>query len=110
VDYNQDRRALTDRWKQPGDISQFKGISLTGSTPMSSRFIQTENYLSGESIGLMWRFDKNSWIRYLKMENLTLNATAGGTAGAFKLSNVKRERGTSYAEAGLITLAINAVF
>jgi hypothetical protein len=109
---NQDRRALTHRWVKPGDITQFKGISLTSSTPMSSRFIQTENYLSGESIGLMWRLDKHtySWLRDMGMESVMFNLTAQGTGGVFRLSNVKRERGTSYPEATTISLSVNAVF
>ena len=36
--YNQDRRALHDRWQKPGDKAKFKSIKETSSTPMSSRF------------------------------------------------------------------------
>lgn len=34
--YNQDKRALHDRWKQPGDKAKFKSIKDTSPTPMSS--------------------------------------------------------------------------
>ncbi len=108
--YNQDRRALYERWQQAGDITEFKSIANSTSTSMSSRFIQTENYLAGESIGIMWRFDKNTWIRHIGMERLDLNATATGTGGIFRLGNIKRERGTSYPEAYTISLAVSAVF
>jgi len=112
VAFNQDRRALTDRWRQPGDEAQFRGISLTDVTPMSSRFIQTENFLSAESIGIMWRVNRytNPWLRNLRMERLDINATAGGTGGVFRLSNVRRERGINFPEASIFTIAINAVF
>ncbi|MDY5533036.1 MAG: SusC/RagA family TonB-linked outer membrane protein, partial [Butyricimonas virosa] len=50
LQYNQDKRALYDRWQKPGDVSKYKSISLTDATPMSSRFIADENTLSGESI------------------------------------------------------------
>ena len=49
LQYNQDKRALYDRWQKPGDVSKYKSISLTDATPMSSRFIADENTLSGFS-------------------------------------------------------------
>jgi len=104
---NQDRRALYDRWQKPGDIAQFKSISLTSTTPMSSRFVQTENVLTGESIGIMWRFDKNTWIRSLGLERLDLNLTS---ANIFRISNIKSERGTSFPFARMVSLSVNAVF
>jgi len=110
IAYNQDKRALYDRWQNPGDIAEFKAITNTSTTPMSSRFIQTENFLSGESIGVTWRFDKNTWVRHLGMERLELNATAGGNYGIFRLSNIKRERGINYPEAYTVSLSVNAVF
>lgn len=36
--YNQDKRALYDRWQKPGDKAKFKAIDNFESTPMSSRF------------------------------------------------------------------------
>ena len=48
--YNQDVRALTDRWINPGDVSRFKSIADFSSTQLSSRFIQEENVIVGESI------------------------------------------------------------
>lgn len=107
VAYNQDKRALYDRWQRLGDISEFKAISLTSTTPMSSRFVQTENYLSAESIGIMWRFEKDTWVRHLGMERLDLNATAGNL---FRISNIKTERGTSYPFARTLSLSISVVF
>lgn len=35
---NQDKRALSQRWVNPGDIAKYKDISLTEYTPISSRF------------------------------------------------------------------------
>ena len=49
--YNQDRRALHDRWQKPGDKAKFKSIKETSSTPMSSRFVRTENTLAGPAPG-----------------------------------------------------------
>lgn len=54
--YNQDKRALYDRWQKPGDRAQYKKITSTVSdnetAPMTSRYVQKENTLSGESISL----------------------------------------------------------
>ncbi len=108
--YNQDKRALYERWQKAGDMAEFKGISYTTTTNKSSRFIQKENYLSGESIGLMWRFDKSTWIRHLGLSSLDFNATATGNYGIFRLSNIQRERGINYPEAYTINLSVSAVF
>ena len=43
---NQDKRALYDRWQKPGDKAKFKGISQTDITPISSRFVQDNNYIA----------------------------------------------------------------
>lgn len=49
---NLDKRALYDRWKQPGDQAKFKSIASSEVTPISSRFVEDNNVLSGESISL----------------------------------------------------------
>ncbi|MCH5686842.1 hypothetical protein LWM68_22805 [Niabella sp. W65] len=62
---NQDKRALYERWKNPGDISQFKSISSTSTSPASSRFLQDDDVLIGESISLGWQFMQqySPWIK-----------------------------------------------
>lgn len=59
--YNQDRRALTDRWAQPGDEKPFRTLVYTAArganrTQLTSRFVQKNNYLKGESIRIAWDF------------------------------------------------------
>jgi TonB-linked SusC/RagA family outer membrane protein len=113
VAFNQDRRALYDRWQTAGDISQFKSINLLGRAhvpQMTSRFIQTESFLSGESIGVTWRCKPDGWIRHLGMSRLDVTATFTGTSGVFRLSNIQTERGTSYPEATNISVSISAAF
>lgn len=108
IAYNQDKRALTDRWLAPGDISQFKGISLLSSTPISSRFVQKENLLSGESISLGYRWPTNSpFLQNLGLQRLTLRTIMNDI---FRLSTVRTERGTSYPFARTISFTINATF
>ena len=58
---NQDKRALYDRWQKPGDRAKFKAISLTDTTPISSRFIEDENTFSCESCTVGYETTAN-WL------------------------------------------------
>ncbi|TCD03513.1 SusC/RagA family TonB-linked outer membrane protein [Pedobacter psychroterrae] len=104
---NQDKRALYDRWKRPGDISQFKAISLTTETPISSRFVQTENMLSGESISFGYTFQSNGWLKKLGLSSLRMNGYANDI---FRFSTVRRERGIEYPFARSVSFSLNAGF
>ncbi|MDR6783982.1 TonB-linked SusC/RagA family outer membrane protein [Pedobacter africanus] len=104
---NQDRRALYDRWQKPGDIAQFKAISLTTETPMSSRFVQTEHMLSGESLSFGYNFQTSAWLKKLGLSSLRLN---GYTNEIFRFSTVRRERGIEYPFARSVSFSLNASF
>jgi len=104
---NQDRRALYDRWKQPGDMARFKGIDLLGTTPMSSRFVQTENVLSGESVSFGYNFQTQKWLSRVGLSALRLNAYMNDI---FRVSTVRRERGIDYPFARSVSFSLNASF
>lgn len=104
---NQDKRALYDRWKVPGDIAQFKGISQTSTTPRSSRFVQKENTFSGESINLGYNFNQKPWLKKMGVSALGITAIANDI---FRLSTIKRERGTDYPFAKTISMSLRATF
>ncbi|WP_165503553.1 SusC/RagA family TonB-linked outer membrane protein [Pedobacter hiemivivus] len=104
---NQDKRALYERWKQPGDMAQFKAISLTSETPMSSRFVQTENMLSGESINFGYNFQENKWLSRIGLSSLRLN---GYMNDIFRVSSVRTERGIEYPFARSVSFSLNASF
>ena len=104
---NQDLRALTDRWRNPGDISRFKSISLTDETRISSRFIQKENELIGESINIGYDFNDSKWVKNIGLTNLRLKAYMNDI---FRLSTVKVERGLDYPFARAISFSLNASF
>jgi TonB-linked SusC/RagA family outer membrane protein len=106
---NQDRRALYKRWKNPGDISSFRAISTTAYTPMSSRFVQKENLLAGESINVSYSFqkDRSQWLRYIRMRELRCSVTMNDI---FRFTNVQIERGIDYPFAENISFTINAYF
>lgn len=105
---NQDRRAFYDRWQKAGDIAQFKGIWLVDEmAPMTDRFVQTENSLSGESFSVGYEFRGRKWIKKLYLSNLTLRAYSNDV---FRISSVKAERGIDYPFARSVSFSLTASF
>ncbi|MDE6370862.1 MAG: SusC/RagA family TonB-linked outer membrane protein, partial [Duncaniella sp.] len=104
---NQDRRALYDRWQQPGDIAQFKGIrEYSTSNPMSSRFVQDNDYLTIESVRVGYELPYQ-WTRRFGVQGITVNAYMNDIA---RWSTIKDERGTSYPFARSMTVALGVNF
>lgn len=104
--YNQDKRALYDRWQKPGDIAKFKGISLTETTPISSRFVMRENYIKAESISIGYDFDSES-IQKLGIQSLRLQAN---TTDLFRISSITEERGIEYPFARSFSFSLSVMF
>lgn len=104
---NQDKRALYDRWKNPGDVVQFKGISQTATTQISSRFVQRENTLSSETLNIGYTFDRQPWVKKLGMQSLMINALANDF---LYLSTIRRERGIDYPFARTVSFSLRASF
>lgn len=89
---NQDKRALYDRWQKPGDKSKFKAISLTDSTPISSRFVEDENTFSCESLSLGYETTAK-WLNRIGAASFNVRASMNEI---FRISTVKNERGLDY--------------
>lgn len=107
VTNNQDRRALYDRWRNPGDISYFKAISQTSVTPQSSRFVQRNNNITGESISFGYTFDRQTWLKKAGLSTVNLTAIANDI---FQVSSVLRERGVDYPFAKTVSMSLRASF
>ena len=105
--YNQDRRALYERWHQAGDIVPFKDVRDYNPSPMTSRFIQNEKTLTLESVHLEYQFFSNSWIKKLGLGSLRIFADA---RDLFRLSTIRAERGTTYPYARTIEAGISLNF
>ena len=103
---NQDKRALSQRWVNPGDIAKYKDISLTEYTPISSRFVQKNNYLSIESVRLGYEFGPEL-VRRIGMSQLSLNAYMNDIA---RFSSIKSERGIDYPFARTLSVSVSATF
>ncbi|MBK0368309.1 SusC/RagA family TonB-linked outer membrane protein [Flavobacterium agrisoli] len=104
---NQDVRALTDRWTTPGQVAQFKAISVTEKTPISSRFIQKNDYISGESMRFGYRITDKAWLKKSGLVGLSFNAIANDF---FRVATIKAERGTDYPFSRIFSLNINVSF
>ena len=106
LQYNQDKRALYDRWQKPGDVSKYKSISLTDATPMSSRFIADENTLSGESISFGYE-TQAKWLHRIGASSMTIR---GYMNDIFRISTVKNERGLDYPFARTVAFSLGLTF
>ena len=103
---NLDKRALYDRWKQPGDEAKFKSIAESEVTPMSSRFVEDNNVLSGESISLGYE-TTNKWLRHIGASSFNVRAYMNDI---FRISTVKNERGLSYPFARSVSFSVGLTF
>lgn len=91
--YNQDRRALYDRWHKPGDIAKYKRIDDTTASNVSSRFVAKEHTLQCSSISLGYRTTTWPFLRTMGMSSIDIRAYMNDI---FRISNIKEERGLSY--------------
>lgn len=104
--YNQDKRALYDRWQEPGNQARFKSIANSSSTKMSSRFVVKEKTFSGESISVGYE-TMASWLRYIGASSMTLNAYMNDI---FRASSIKEERGIEYPFARSVAFSLSLRF
>lgn len=110
VAYNTDRRALTSRWLNPGDVVRYKQLDREGSqTPQSTRFIMDDNELSMASISLGYRFrdDKYAFLRKCSISALNVNFNTSDIA---RWSTIKMERGLEYPFARSYTMSLSIIF
>ena len=103
---NVDRRALTDRWMKPGDVTFFKGYS-NKETRATSRFVMKDNVLELASASLQYRWD-NKWIR--KMMNVQSITFGINTSDLFHWGSIKQERGINYPYARNIQGSVKFLF
>lgn len=93
IRYNQDKRALYDRWQKPGDMAKFKRIDDTSVTNMSSRFIADDNTFECKSVSLGYETTTAEWIRKMGLSSLMFRVYMNDL---FRISSIKEERGLDY--------------
>lgn len=91
--YNQDKRALYDRWQKPGDYAKFKRIDDTSTTNMSSRFIADDNTLEFTSLSLGYETTTAKWLQTIGASAFNVRIYGNNL---FRLSTIKEERGIDY--------------
>lgn len=106
INYNQDRRALYNRWSAPGQVAQFKGISMVQKTDKSSRFVMDENTFAGESFNVGYEFTQ-PFIKKIGLSALSLQANMNDM---FRISSLKAERGIDYPFARTVSFSVSATF
>lgn len=110
--YNVDERVLLGRWKKPGDVTFFKGLTdidgytITTKTLATSRFVQVNNYLDFESISLGYMVP-DKFANKLKLKNTRVSIQANSM---FRLSSIQVERGLDYPFARNFTFNLNTSF
>lgn len=107
VALNQDKRALYDRWKQPGDEAKFKAISNTDQTPISSRFVADNNMLVGEAFSVGYETTTAGWLRSIRASSVTFRAYMNDI---FHLSTITNERGIDYPFARSVSFSAGVRF
>ena len=107
IEYNVDRRVLTGRWQQPGDIAQFKAITDRSITYPTSRFVQDYNLLTLSNLSVYYDFRNCKFMKNCFLERLKITAY---TSNLFTVSSIKVERGTSYPFARTFSLNAQITF
>jgi TonB-linked SusC/RagA family outer membrane protein len=105
--YNVDERVYTQRWKQPGDVSYFKGINDWSPTYASSRFVQDESTLTCQNINIAYSLYNKPWMSGTGLTALTITANTGEL---FYISNFRQERGLDYPFSRQFSLSVYAAF
>jgi TonB-linked SusC/RagA family outer membrane protein len=106
IHFNQDARALTERWQKPGDLAKFKAISMTDQTLISSRFVVNEHTLSGESISMGYT-GQPKWLRKFGASSINTRLYMNEI---FRISNVENERGLDYPFARSVSFSLGLTF
>ena len=89
---NVDARALTDRWKQPGDHSRYLSIKSNYTSRYSERFVEKRNEIYFSNIQVMYDVP----IKKISKLGLRKLAVGFGLSDLGYLSTIRFERGTSY--------------
>ena len=106
VYFNQDRRALYERWSENNREAYYKGISMVQTTDKSSRFVMDENTFTGESFNVGYEFP-DKVVRKLHMAAMSLQFTMNDI---FRASSVRVERGIDYPFARTFSFSLGITF
>lgn len=106
VSKNVDRRVLVGRWKEQGQITEFKRLGMNEVTRATSRFVQKRNEFDIGSISAYYDIESEK-LRQYKIQRLKLSFYMNDVA---KFSSIKIERGLQYPFARTMSFALNVTF
>ena len=105
--FNVDKRVMTDRWQNVGDIAPLKDIKDRNiTTRPTSRFVQYYNVLSLNALTVGYDF-KPELIRRMGLSMLRMQFNMKDIA---RFSSVKQERGLPYPYARTFYFTMNLSF
>lgn len=108
IQYNVDRRMLSDRWSTPGVAAKFKKFNSSSPfTQPTSRFVQNQNELEMTSLNVGYDFRFHNFIKSKSIERLKLMFYMNDV---FRASTIKAERGTEYPFSRTFSFSIQATF
>lgn len=107
LQYNVDRRVLSDRWQKPGNAALYKAITDQSITYPTSRFVSDYSLFTLSSLTLSYDFRNCRFVRNSFLERLKISAY---TNDLFVISSVKTERGTDYPFARTFSLSAQVTF
>ena len=107
MQYNVDRRVMTDRWQRPGDVALYKAITDQSVTYPTSRFVQDYNLFTLSSLTIYYDFRNCKFVKNSFLERLKVSAY---TNDLFVISSIKTERGTDYPFARTFSLSAQLTF
>ncbi|HET7897721.1 MAG TPA: SusC/RagA family TonB-linked outer membrane protein, partial [Flavisolibacter sp.] len=108
LNYNVDKRAYYDSWKQPGDIALYKSIGINKTaTLVTSRFVQDLNEVDISSVNVGYDFYRSRFIQKMKLQRLRVMLNMNDV---WQFSSVRIERGTAYPFAHTYSFSVFASF
>ncbi|WEK17527.1 MAG: SusC/RagA family TonB-linked outer membrane protein [Candidatus Pedobacter colombiensis] len=108
IEYNVDSRVFTGTWKQPGDVTYFKRISVKpNKTYPTSRFVQEMNELLMSSLNTSYDFKDAAFLKKSGLQRLRVTLF---TNDIFRIASVKTERGLDFPYARSLSFSVQATF
>lgn len=104
--HNADIRVFENRWKNPGDIAQYRDIRDQSTPRQTTRFVEKENTLNLQRFNIAYEFD-TMFANKIGARRISVGL---GMNDLFRFSTVKMERGTDYLYSRGLDINIIALF
>lgn len=104
--YNADKRALYDRWQNPGDEVFFRRIDQYNTPYQTTRLVMDDDLFTLESISLSYDLP----LKFAKVVYADRVKFLISTTNVFRISTIAQERGTQYPFARTFSVGLNVAF